>query len=103
MQGGDGNDILMGLEGRDWMRGGAGSDIVIGGAGIDDVNGNLGNDNMLIVGEDVGLGGFGIDVCHFGNGSEAAQLRSCEAEQSLGAEWNDVSGRFDDIWDYWDI
>ena len=102
MQGGDGNDVLMGLEGRDWMRGGAGSDIIIGGAGIDDVNGNLGNDHMLIHGQDTGLGGFGTDICHLGNGSNDSQLRSCETEQALTPAWNDISDQFTDIWE-WDI
>ena len=98
MQGGDGDDVLLGLEGRDWMRGGNGNDILLGGPGIDDVNGNLGNDEVVIYGADTGHGGFGVDACFTAPGS-AANTVNCESQEPAGAEWDDIDDRIRSLGD----
>ena len=89
MLGGDGNDVLVGLEGRDWLRGGNGDDIILGGPGIDDLNGNRGNDELVIVGPDIGHGGFGTDACINGALAETNTV-ACESSEPAGPEWDDI-------------
>src|SRR5262249_28390779 len=47
VNGGDGNDVLIGGPGNDTLNGGAGDDLLIGGAGIDALDGGTGN-NIVI-------------------------------------------------------
>lgn len=89
LQGGPGDDVLLGLEGRDWMRGGSGNDILMGGLGIDDLNGNHGRDRLVLVGADVGKGGFGVDRCILGPAADSAAV-SCESEEPPGPEWDNL-------------
>lgn len=93
MQGGAGDDVMFGLEGRDWMRGGTGNDIIFGGKNVDDVNGNLGKDEIIMVGTDTVSGGFGVDACFFGPWSADSTIGRCETIEFAGPEYVDVSGR----------
>jgi Ca2+-binding RTX toxin-like protein len=47
LDGGDGDDVLIGGDGNDLMQGGAGDDVLIGGPGQDVLDGGTG-DNILI-------------------------------------------------------
>ena len=56
MEGGDGNDTIVGTSGDDTLsgdagndriRGGLGNDLIFGGAGIDSINGDAGNDTLF--------------------------------------------------------
>ena len=44
VDGGDGNDVLIGSDGDDVLRGGAGDDVLLGGLGIDVIDGGDGDD-----------------------------------------------------------
>ena len=97
MQGGAGDDLLLGMEGRDWIRGGAGNDIILGGTNIDDVNGNQGNDEIILHGQDIGQGGFGIDTCTTGlAGTANPTLRSCENTADIDVQWPALVERITD-------
>jgi len=63
LNGGDGDDILIGLGGNDTLNGGNGNDILAGGAGNDTLIGN-GGDDILIggLGGDTITGGTGKDT-----------------------------------------
>jgi Ca2+-binding RTX toxin-like protein len=47
LNGGDGNDVLIGSAGDDLLLGAAGDDVLIGGAGTDTLNGGPGDDVLL--------------------------------------------------------
>jgi Ca2+-binding RTX toxin-like protein len=47
IDGGDGDDVLIGGDGADTLNGGAGDDVIIGGPGTDTINGALGDDVAL--------------------------------------------------------
>jgi Ca2+-binding RTX toxin-like protein len=47
VNGGDGNDVLIGSDGADTLKGGGGDDVLIGGAGLDILDGGPG-DNVVI-------------------------------------------------------
>ncbi len=49
IEGGSGNDILLGQDGDDSISGGAGRDIIIGGKGNDKINGGT-DDDLLVAG-----------------------------------------------------
>ncbi len=60
VDGGDGNDTIIGNAQRNDLRGGAGDDFLDGGAGSDSLDGGLGNDTVLGgLGDDVLIGGAG--------------------------------------------
>lgn len=63
--GGDGNDVLDGGQGNDWLYGMGGSDRLIGGEGDDYLNGGAGNDYLYGgTGRDYLLGGSGNDFLY---------------------------------------
>ena len=76
MQGGPGNDVLVGYEGRDWLRAGPGNDAVDGGPGIDDQHGGNGPDTIDMTNGDTVRGGAGLDLCRIAWG-QPVLLVSC--------------------------
>jgi Ca2+-binding RTX toxin-like protein len=62
MLGANGNDVMNGSDGDDIMRGGVGNDSMNGGTGINSLDGQDGNDQMTAgTGRDVFIGGAGTD------------------------------------------
>ena len=61
LDGGSGNDLLVGSQRGDMLRGGAGNDVITGGSGDDLLEGQAGNDFLC--------GGLGNDTYQFGPGS----------------------------------
>jgi Ca2+-binding RTX toxin-like protein len=55
-----GNDVLIGGEGDDFLNGGAGNDVIEGGLGADSLSGGAGDDTLT--------GGDGADTFQFGLG-----------------------------------
>ncbi|MEW9856569.1 cadherin domain-containing protein [Novosphingobium sp. M1R2S20] len=78
VQGGLGNDVIIGGAGKDNLQGDAGDDIIFGWRGSDTISGGAGND--LLYGDDLGLnnisgddivdGGAGNDILYGGRGSD---------------------------------
>jgi Ca2+-binding RTX toxin-like protein len=62
IDGGKGDDIIMGSSGDDTIRGGSGDDIIFGGGGNDNIDGGRGNDTIM--------GGDGNDQIHGGRGND---------------------------------
>ncbi len=62
IDGGKGDDIIMGSSGDDTIRGGSGDDIIFGGGGNDNIDGGRGNDIIM--------GGDGNDQIHGGRGND---------------------------------
>ena len=65
LDGGEGNDLLIGSDGADVLRGGAGNDTLLGGRGNDVVLGQDGNDLLIVNngdGSDFLEGGEGLDT-----------------------------------------
>lgn len=60
IDGGAGNDLIFGLDGNDVIAGGAGNDVILGGAGNDRIDGGSGNDLLI--------GGPGFDLLDGGPG-----------------------------------
>ncbi|MEO0361299.1 MAG: hypothetical protein AAF322_09325, partial [Pseudomonadota bacterium] len=69
VDGGDGNDLLFGGEGRDTAAGGDDDDTIFGGAGADELSGGAGDDVVHADGADLSAGrlegGQGYDVLSF--------------------------------------
>ncbi|APZ96599.1 calcium-binding protein [Fuerstiella marisgermanici] len=79
--GGDGNDTLVGSGGADVLRGGEGDDVLIGGAGDDTLVGDKGNDVML--GEDgddllIWNNGDNDDLMEGGDGNDTVQVNGAD-------------------------
>jgi Ca2+-binding RTX toxin-like protein len=75
MNGGDGNDALVGTDGNDIQRGGAGTDTISGAKGNDDMAGDDGDDTLIWNpgdGSDKFEGGAGNDIAQ-DNGGAAAE------------------------------
>lgn len=78
VQGGAGNDIIVGGAGKDNLQGDAGDDIIFGWRGSDNISGGLGNDRLYgddlgfnnISGDDIIDGGAGNDLIWGGRGSD---------------------------------
>ena len=66
-----------------------GDDVILGGPGIDDLDGNRGNDELVVVGPDIGHGGFGTDACINGALAETNTV-ACETSEPAGPEWDDI-------------
>ncbi|MBI3332417.1 hypothetical protein HYZ99_05710 [Candidatus Peregrinibacteria bacterium] len=62
LDGGNGNDVIVGTSGNDRLRGRNGNDLLCGGAGDDKLYGGNGNDELR--------GGTGDDILHAGNGTD---------------------------------
>ncbi len=72
-RGGDGDDILVGGDGNDILLGGEDNDLVLGGAGDDLLDGGGGNDSLRAgTGDDNLSGGDGNDSMHGGRGQDTA-------------------------------
>jgi Ca2+-binding RTX toxin-like protein len=71
LEGGGGDDTLIGGEGEDLLRGSDGNDLLIGGGGDDTLQGGGGDDLLLGGdGDDLLLGGEGDDTLHGGAGND---------------------------------
>ncbi len=62
LNGTEGNDLIMGLEGADHINGHGGNDCILGGIGADKINGNIGDDAIF--------GDGGADTIHGNNGND---------------------------------
>lgn len=70
LRGGSGNDVLCGLAGDDTLRGGTGHDVIVGGPGADRLYGNSGNDTLYTDADDTVIkGGSGWNTINGGEGS----------------------------------
>ncbi|KWR80964.1 hypothetical protein RN02_11370 [Pseudomonas sp. PI1] len=71
LQGGEGNDTLIGYASDDRLSGGTGNDRLTAGAGNDWLDGGIGNDTLYgDAGNDTLVGGAGNDYLHGGDGSD---------------------------------
>jgi len=69
--GGNGDDVVSGLDGKDVLRGGNGNDTLLGGAGADVLSGENGNDHLDGgLGNDLIAGGAGTDWLTGGLGAD---------------------------------
>ena len=95
LDGGNGNDIIMGDEpgytpypGSDWMEGGAGDDGMDAGPGDDMLSGGSGDDSLHgKEGQDYLVGGTGLDYLDGGDGNDIVTL-----DGDMGQVVNGVSG-----------
>ena len=87
LRGGAGNDTLIGNAGDDILQGGTGDDQILGGSGNDSLSGGSGDDSLL--------GGQGDDIAFGGSGADS--LRGEEGADTLvgGADSDDVDGGAD--------
>jgi len=71
LNGGNGNDTLIGGDDKDTLNGGAGNDTLIGGGGNDTLNGGDGDDTLFGGGgDDTVIGGKGTDTAFLGAGND---------------------------------
>ena len=71
VNGGSGNDVIVGGGGNDFLEGGRGDDIIVGRGGDDVIKGGRGNDTIYGgAGNDVIQGGRGNDKLHGGRGKD---------------------------------
>ncbi|BAZ32395.1 hypothetical protein NIES4074_49000 [Cylindrospermum sp. NIES-4074] len=79
-----GNDIIFGLGGKDKINGGSGNDILNGGTGDDTLNGGSGNDILNgDTGNDTLLGSSGNDTLNGGIGTDTADYRNLSTSITL--------------------
>ena len=102
--------------GRDWIEGGSGNDIILGGTGGDSLDGNHGNDVIVggggwdIVegdsGDDILIGGTGADLIKGGSGEDLLIGGTTDHDDDIGAlqsvfsEWtspNTFADRVNDL------
>jgi len=96
--GGDGNDRLLGRNANDILRGGAGEDNLIAGSGSDTLDGGADNDRLNGgTGNDILTGGSGNDIIHTGTGFDQVmggdgddKIFSFSSNIILGNAGNDV-------------
>jgi Ca2+-binding RTX toxin-like protein len=90
--GGEGNDVLQGLDTSDLLFGGGGNDIIVGGAGSDTVHGGAGNDAIWAGANDAGadllLGEGGNDTLAGGSGNDT-MIGSSGADVMFGGAGSD--------------
>ena len=68
---GNGNNVLLGMDGDDMLSGRGGNDIITGGKGDDEISGGSGNDTLLGgTGDDMINGGAGVDTMDAGGGDD---------------------------------
>ena len=90
LNGGNGDDSLNGVGGDNTLDGGAGNDILFGGAGNDSIFGNAGNDIASgLDGNDTIIGGIGNDTLQGQYGNDSLD-GSAGADIVLGSYGNDT-------------
>lgn len=89
LRGGDGADTLIGGDGNDTLEGGAGDDILIGGAGDDTLFGGAGNDTLF--------GGSGNDTALFAGGLSDYQVTYNEADKAFTVSHSTENGNSDTV------
>lgn len=87
LRGQTGNDTLSGGDGNDFLQGGTGDDQLLGEAGTDGLSGGSGNDTIF--------GGLGDDIAYGGTGDDS--IRSGAGADTIfgGADSDDVDGGAD--------
>jgi Ca2+-binding RTX toxin-like protein len=83
MSGGNGNDVLEGLNGNDFGSGGNGNDVIVGNKGEDQLFGDDGDDLLR--------GGQDADQIHGGDGNDLI-FGDLGADRLIGGEGNDTYG-----------
>jgi Ca2+-binding RTX toxin-like protein len=90
LDGREGNDYLYGREGNDTLNGGAGNDTLLGGDGNDYLYGGEGNDYLYgNIGNDTLNGGAGNDTLNGGAGDDSLD-GSVGNDTLLGGDGNDI-------------
>ena len=99
IEGGSGDDVIIGRDYADYLRGGDGADSIHGGGGADDINGNTGDDTInggagddWVSGgqhNDLLLGGAGNDLV-LGNLGNDTLYGDAGADTVRGGQHNDV-------------
>jgi Ca2+-binding RTX toxin-like protein/cyclophilin family peptidyl-prolyl cis-trans isomerase len=87
LRGQDGNDTLDGGAGNDFLQGGAGNDQLLGREGLDGLSGGSGNDTLL--------GGLGDDIAYGGSGDDSIRGEAGADTIFGGADSDDVDGGSD--------
>jgi Ca2+-binding RTX toxin-like protein len=89
LNGGNGNDSLIGNAGNDTLIGGNGTDFLVGSAGNDLLNGGNGSDTLRGgLGNDTLIGGLGPDVFVFASGEGTDTI----TDFSLGSDKIGLTG-----------
>src|SRR3954464_5338198 len=91
VDGGAGNDTLLGGAGTQVLHGGEGDDVLAGGAGDDQMFGDAGNDRM------VWNPGDGTDLMEGGDGTDTAEVNGGNGSEVFSATANGARVRFDRI------
>ncbi|TQV78586.1 calcium-binding protein [Denitrobaculum tricleocarpae] len=89
LRGGDGADTLIGGEGNDTLEGGAGDDILIGGAGDDTLFGGAGNDTLF--------GGSGSDTALFSGSLSDYRVTYDQAAKAFTVSQSTENGDVDTV------
>lgn len=89
LRGGDGIDTLIGGDGNDTLEGGAGNDILIGGAGDDVLFGGAGDDTLY--------GGSGNDIARFSGDLADYQVTYDQAARAFTVSQSTASGNNDTL------
>ena len=87
LRGQDGNDTLNGGGGNDFLQGGAGDDQIVGGDGNDGLSGGSGNDTLF--------GGLGNDIIFGGTGDDSIRGEAGADTIFGGEDSDDVDGGAD--------
>jgi Ca2+-binding RTX toxin-like protein len=91
LEGGPGNDRLVGATGDDLILGGIGNDLILGRAGDNVMDGGIGNDQIAARnGRDILIGGSGIDALQGGSGRDIL-VGGSGADQLSGGLGNDIN------------
>ncbi|MEO1678355.1 MAG: calcium-binding protein [Pseudomonadota bacterium] len=88
LDGGDGDDLIIGSDGEDVIYGGDGNDILIGAKGNDEVFGGDGNDKMVWNngdGSDRMVGGEGFDIVEVNGATGAGDIFTVDAGEHPGS------------------
>ena len=97
VDGGDGNDTLIGLNGKDWLQGGNGNDTLLGGAGDDTLVGDGGYNvidggtgtNRIAIGDQYYGGGSGVHEIYGGQGTNIIDMYNGTAQAIIHVGQND--------------
>ena len=101
LDGGSGNDVVLGGDGRDKIKGGSGNDVIDGGNGNDTINAGSGDDTIdggsgvdrffLGAGDDVASGGAGADTFIFRTEDASASDQDVITDFTLGEDILDLT------------